>query len=100
MRAGGATRLCRRNATALGANRGPPFTLVFLDPPYGRGLGARALAAAGAGGWLAPGAVAVWEEAARMDPPAGFAALDARRYGDSWVSLMRFGAPAPAAPAG
>jgi len=102
LQAAGATRLWRHDATALGRNRGAPFTLVFLDPPYGRGLGSRALAAAAAGGWLAPGAVAVWEEAAPMEPPPGFLGLDARRYGDSRVSLLRFGAPGggAAAPAG
>jgi len=87
--AAGATRLWRRDATLLGVNRGAPFTLVFLDPPWGRGLGARALAAARDGGWLAPRAVVVWEEAAPMAPPAGFEALDARRYGESVVTLLR-----------
>ena len=44
MRATDATRFVRRNATDLGDNAGPGFALVFLDPPYGLGLGARALA--------------------------------------------------------
>jgi len=37
----------------------PPFavTLAFLDPPYGDGLAARALAALAAGGWFAEGAI-------------------------------------------
>ncbi len=88
LRAQVATDLQRRDATALGINGGPPFTLAFLDPPYGRGLGERALAAAAAGGWLAPGATVVWEEGAAMPPPPGFAALDRRRYGGSWVMLL------------
>ena len=42
MRAMGRTKVFRRNATTLGANHGAGFDLVFMDPPYGKGLGARA----------------------------------------------------------
>jgi 16S rRNA (guanine966-N2)-methyltransferase len=57
---GGVTRVFRRDAAELGAAHPvEPFSLVFLDPPYRQGLGERALAAAQAGGWLAPGALAV-----------------------------------------
>jgi 16S rRNA (guanine966-N2)-methyltransferase len=88
MRAMGATRLYRRDATDLGANRGAGFDLVFLDPPYGQGLGERALASARAGGWLAPGAIVVWEEAAPQLPPEGFSVLDRRRYGAAHVTVL------------
>ena len=88
MRAQGVTRVWRRDATRLGDNRGAPFTLIFLDPPYGRGLGAAALASARAGGWLAPCAVVVWEESTPQDPPTGFAPLDQRRYGETWLTLL------------
>ena len=88
MRAGGVTKVWRRDATRLGENRGAPFTLAFLDPPYGRDLGAVALAAAVAGGWLAPGATVVWEEATAQPSPPGFAPLDCRRYGDTWLTLL------------
>ncbi len=88
-RAMGATDLYRRDATRMGINRGAPFTLVFLDPPYGMGLGEAALASCAEGGWIAPGATIVWEEGAPMLPPPGFHPLDQRRYGDSWVTLLR-----------
>jgi 16S rRNA (guanine966-N2)-methyltransferase len=40
----GATRIFRRDATDLGpAGTMAPFGLAFIDPPYGRGLGERAL---------------------------------------------------------
>ena len=91
MRAMGTTRVWRRDATRLGANQGTGFGLVFLDPPYGRGLGERALISAVAGGWLAPGAVIVWEENAPQSAPPGFAPLDTRRYGDTWLTLLRYG---------
>ncbi len=61
--------------------------LIFLDPPYGQGLGVKALNAAQ--NWIAPGALIVWEEAAAQLAPVGFEALDQRRYGTSWVTFLR-----------
>jgi len=88
MQAMGVTDLYRRDATAMGPCRGAPFTLVFLDPPYGQGLGERALASCVEGCWIAPGAVVVWEEGTPPAPPAGFTQLDQRRYGDTWVTIL------------
>lgn len=89
MRAEGAVEVIRRDATRLGPVRGAAFDLVFLDPPYGRGLGEAALAAAGAGGWLAEGALVVWEEGAAPVVPPGLALLDQRKYGDTVVTILR-----------
>ncbi|GGH33631.1 16S rRNA (guanine966-N2)-methyltransferase [Cribrihabitans marinus] len=83
------TELIRRDAARLPANPGTPCDLVFLDPPYGKGLGEKALLAAEAGGWLAAGALVVWEEHAAMPAPPGFALQDTRRYGDTHVTLLR-----------
>jgi 16S rRNA (guanine966-N2)-methyltransferase len=90
-RAGRSTqaRLLSADATALPPNARPPFTLVFLDPPYGKGLGQKALASALNGGWLAPGGVVVWEEAAPMMPLPGLSLLDRRTYGGTVVTLLR-----------
>ncbi|MCV6592091.1 MAG: 16S rRNA (guanine(966)-N(2))-methyltransferase RsmD [Silicimonas sp.] len=82
-------KVLRADATRLPPCAGAPAGLVFLDPPYGKGMGAQALAAARRGGWLAPEALVVWEEAAEQEAPEGFAALEARRYGQSWVTLLR-----------
>ena len=71
-----------------------PATLIFLDPPYGKGLGQRALDSARATGWVAPGALVVWEENSPQDAPGGFDRLETRRYGDTTVTLLR-AAPAP-----
>ena len=65
-----------------------PCGLVFLDPPYGKGLGEAALAAAMAGGWLTGDALVVWEESADMTPPDGLTMLDVRRYGDTVISFL------------
>ncbi|MCE8512386.1 16S rRNA (guanine(966)-N(2))-methyltransferase RsmD [Ruegeria pomeroyi] len=85
---GDSTTLIRRDATRLGPNPGAPCGLIFLDPPYGKGIGARALAAALAGGWVADDALIVWEESAPMPAPQGFTLHDTRKYGDTHISLM------------
>jgi 16S rRNA (guanine966-N2)-methyltransferase len=95
--AGGVTRIFRRDARKLGdAPPGLPFTLAFLDPPYGLGLATPALAALAAGGWLAPGALCVIEEeaAAQVDLPADFTQVDQRIYGDTQAVFARYGDPA------
>jgi 16S rRNA (guanine966-N2)-methyltransferase len=89
---GGVTRVFRRDAAKLGA--APPgemFSLAFLDPPYGKGLATRALASLASGGWLAPDALVVVEEAAdaRVELPEEFEELERRRYGDTKVVIAR-----------
>ncbi len=86
---GGDIRVLARDATRLGANPLSPFDLVFLDPPYGRGLGERALRSAQAGDWIAPGALVVWEEAEAVPPVPGLTLCDARRYGEAMISILR-----------
>jgi 16S rRNA (guanine966-N2)-methyltransferase len=90
----GRTRIHRRDATDLGPRPGadgPPFDIAFLDPPYGKGLGERALAELAAGGWLAEGAVVVFERG-EAEPSAqipGYETLDERRYGAARVLFAR-----------
>ena len=84
-----AARHLRLNATRLPPNPDAPHDLVFLDPPYGKGLSQAALMSALAGGWLAQGALVVWEEGSALAPPPGFAQLDQRRYGDTIVTILR-----------
>ena len=88
-RAGADTELLRRDATALGPNRGAGHGLVFLDPPYAQGLGEAALVSARDGGWLAPEALVVWEEGQPPLLSRGLTQLDQRRYGDTLVTLAR-----------
>ncbi|APF36822.1 16S rRNA (guanine(966)-N(2))-methyltransferase RsmD [Chelatococcus daeguensis] len=91
--AAGLTRIFRRDATKLGpAKPLEPFSLVFCDPPYGKGLAERALTSACEGGWLAPDALVVVEEAASSPfvPPEGFELLEERQYGDTKALVMRF----------
>ena len=88
----GATKIFRRDATKLGpAGTIAPFDLIFCDPPYGKGLGEKALASALAGGWMAPGGVAVLEEraGAQISLPDGLTILDRRQAGDTQLVFAK-----------
>jgi 16S rRNA (guanine966-N2)-methyltransferase len=89
MQAMGVTDVWRRDATRLGPNRGPGYGLMFLDPPYGKGLGEAAVTSALAGGWLLPEAMVVWEEGAPPLLPDGLTPLDQRAYGGTLVTIAR-----------
>jgi len=90
----GRSRVHRRSATDLGprpGSAGEAFTLAFLDPPYRQGLGEQTLAKLLEGGWLAPGAIVVFERG--VDEPEietpGYERLDAREWGAARVLFLR-----------
>ena len=89
---GGTSRIFRRDATKLGpAHPVEPFSLAFLDPPYGKGLAEQALASARAGGWLVPEALIVVEEAKKsaFAAPEGFTEIERRGYDDTEFIVLR-----------
>ncbi len=87
----GVTKIFRRDATGLGP-RGAfePFSLVFCDPPYGKGFAEKAFASAREGGWLADDALLVVEEAvaAKFTAPEGFEVLERREYDDTEIVFL------------
>ncbi|MEM9012714.1 MAG: 16S rRNA (guanine(966)-N(2))-methyltransferase RsmD [Pseudomonadota bacterium] len=74
------------DATRAPVPPGAVYDLIFLDPPYGRDLGAAALTAVATS--FAPGALVVWEEMAEMPAVADLQRIDCRRYGDTVVTLL------------
>src|SRR6201986_273415 len=89
---GGVTKIFRRDATDLGpAHPVEPFSLAFLDPPYGKGLADKALVSLRDGGSLTPGALLVVEEAkaAAFTAPEGFVELERRAYDDTEFAFLR-----------
>ncbi len=89
----GVTKLWRRDATDLGpAGNMARYDVAFLDPPYGKGLGEKALVALADGGWLVPDALCVLEErkGVEIDVPDAFEVIDHKTWGDTQAVLMRF----------
>jgi 16S rRNA (guanine966-N2)-methyltransferase len=106
-----AVEMLKRNVAALKAEpradvrtqdatrlRGGPYHLVLMDPPYGSGLGSKALANLAATGALAPGALVSLETARNeIVDPSNLTVEAERTYGKAKLTLLRFGAD-PAGP--
>lgn len=92
--AAGCSKIYRRDATQLGPRPSfahQPFNLVFADPPYGQGLGEKALLSALQGGWLDASSLIIVEEDKRsaFAAPDGFHQLDRRPYGDTEIIFLK-----------
>lgn len=88
---GGQTKLLKRDASDLGPiERLRPADLVFCDPPYGKGLGEKAVASALAGGWVAAEALILVEEdkGVAIEAPAGTRIVDRRDYGGTAITFL------------
>jgi 16S rRNA (guanine966-N2)-methyltransferase len=89
--AGGTSKVYRRDVTKLGpvAPLGP-FSLVFLDPPYGKELAEKALTSARDGGWLTADALIVVEEVkGSFVAPEAFDEVERRVYDDTEIVFLR-----------
>ena len=89
----GQCRIFRRDATRLGeSGTAGTFNLVFADPPYGKGLGEKAMTETIKGGWLAPNALFVLEESKRseLQMVEGFELCDQREYGDTAIYIFEY----------
>ncbi len=86
-RAGDRASVVAGDATRLAP--GAPFSLIFLDPPYGRDLVGAALAALHRVGRIAPAALAVVESGSDepIEPPGEF--LAERTHGAARISVWR-----------
>jgi 16S rRNA (guanine966-N2)-methyltransferase len=88
----GLVKIWRRDATDLGSCMPQPrFDLVFADPPYGKGLGEKALKSLVKGDWLNAGGIVVLEESqkAEIKDIAALSLIDARDYGDTKIRFYR-----------
>jgi len=92
-----------REAVRKLSAKGRTFNLVFLDPPYGKGLVGRSAGLLSRAGIFAPGAVVVAERASR-DPvetlPAEWRERVERRYGDTLITLYDIPPREQASPGG
>ncbi len=88
----GQCKIWRRDATDLGPCAPlPKFDLVFCDPPYGKGLGGKALLSLVNGDWLNAGAIVVLEELGKAVVPeiASLTLIDEREYGETVIRFYR-----------
>jgi 16S rRNA (guanine966-N2)-methyltransferase len=113
-------RLLRQNVASLGlserarvvtldldrgelpAELAGPWSLVFLDPPYAGGGGARWLERLERIAWAPEGGLVIYEHRSgtKVASPPGLALAVERAYGDTAVSIYRAGGPPAAAERG
>lgn len=80
-----------RQAITKLRRRGAGFSLVFLDPPYAKGMAEASAAAVGRAGLVVPGGAVVVEEASRVTAglfPEQWERIVDRRYGDTRVTVF------------
>lgn len=75
-----------------------PFAVVFVDPPFGKGLVLPVLQALVAGDWLAPGARVYVEQESGLPAPGGWTVLRERTGGQARGLLLERDCEAPAPP--
>ena len=94
----GLCKIWRRDAADLGPCAPlPKFDLIFADPPYGKGLGEKALISLVQGDWINAGGIVVLEEVEKtvVAEVEGLTLIDERSYGDTKVRFYRCTQPSP-----
>ena len=80
--------LLQRDVTKLYQNPELDYDLIFLDPPYAKGLGELALGHALARGWISKNATVVWEEKAEVRPPEELHLIKSKALGISCLNFL------------
>lgn len=76
---------------ALKPHKLTPVQMIFMDPPYAKGLWEKALPAFIRAGWINPDTLVVIEtdKTEKVDIPQGFTEIDRRSYGrNTFIFLM------------
>jgi len=83
--------LAAKRGIAVLGERGEAFDLIFMDPPYGKGLGGKTIEEIAQRGILTSVGVIVTEHSSKEEiiPPLGLVLSQQRRYGDTTVSFFR-----------
>lgn len=67
-----------------------PCDVLFMDPPYATGLAVMALGRLTDPAWVAPGGwLSIETSGERLDVPAGFGVEAERRFGKTYILLLR-----------
>ena len=81
--------ILQRDVTKLNQNPKLDYNLIFLDPPYGQGLGELALGRAIGRGWISKNATVVWEERGEVCPPKELNLINTRAIGISCINFLK-----------
>ena len=82
-------KLIQLNAAKLIKNPDQDYNLIFLDPPYGMGLGELAVRSALENGWISDDALLVLEEKSKVTPPDNFILIRSTLVGNSCLNFLR-----------
>ena len=72
----------------IGKNQEDPFEIIFMDPPYGKGLGEKAFKNILSGKWAMKNSLIVWEESAEVSNIDNGKILETRKYGETVLSFV------------
>ena len=78
----------REDVTKIKKNNEKAFDLIFLDPPYGTGIGEQALLRLLQEGWISEDAIIVFENNKKVDLER-FKTLDSRKYGKTFINILK-----------
>jgi 16S rRNA (guanine966-N2)-methyltransferase len=89
---GAAGEFLKQDAADIGVHNGAHANLMFMDPPYSKGLAVKALLALHEGGWLASDCVCVIEVEKRFaDSLPPMYCLDGEKsYGDTRILFLTY----------
>ena len=65
------------------------FDIVFIDPPYGKGLGQKAMQSLKECKMLRTDTLIILEEGCEINAVEGFSIKDCRRYGSSYAHFLK-----------
>ena len=77
----------KKNCLNVGENGSDPFDLIFIDPPYGKKLGEKALERMLNGKWFRSKSLIVWEENTKISQPKNVNRLDIRNFGETNILI-------------
>ena len=78
------------DVTDLKKNGDKKYNYVFLDPPYGKGLGELALMSAMRANFFSAGCIIIWEEKNFSDLPPEFNSLEIRNFQRTRVNFLQY----------
>ena len=78
----------QEDVTKIKKNCGKAFDLIFLDPPYGTGVGEQALLRLIQEEWISKDATIVFENDREVDLEP-FRTLESRKYGKTIINILR-----------